>query len=530
MATDVLNKIKSCLLDCRRELNGLNAIIDCSIQNALERLEQPMQLAIIGRLSSSKSTLVNALLGNPDIAKTDKSEETYNVSWIKYGEDETEITIVFKSGKKIKANRISLSDWTSRHGKNAVTSEISHIEIPVRNEFLKSVNVIDTPGLDSAYGADSLNTIRFLEEVKPDAIMMLFTKSINTETLETLSEFQKHFCSDSYSISPMNAIGIMGKVDELWKIIDSQNTALNRGQKVIDSLISSNPQLSQVFQNIYPVSALIGLGCKILDERDVHSLKSLCCLTGKQMVATFADVRFFVKEIPEVRLSEVSRRMLLDKLGLYGVYSAVVFLKEYPDANLEEIKQHLDSVCGVSRIMSAVVTHFGKRAITLKTRNSLTSVLHSINVERSKSPDSNLIRTFDKIANQLSTTLFSIREYELWNILSKIYEGKVVVNDSEALADLKNIAGENGTSASNKLGIYTPLPIDEMIALAKSKSKQWASKYTLAKMRNKRELGDIYRVMSSAFGELEDEIISAREEIQKAEWILRHNNEYLFSI
>lgn len=530
MASDVLNTIKNCLTDCRRQLNGRNNVVDRSIELALERLEHPMQLAVIGRLSSSKSTLVNALLGNPRIAKTDKSEETYNVSWIKYGEDEHEITIVFKNGQKIKEKRVHLADWTSRHGKNALTSEISHIEIPVKNEFLKRVNIIDTPGLDSAYGSDSQNTIRFLEEVRPDAVIMLFTKSINSETLESLNEFQKHFCCESYRISPMNAIGVMGKVDELWKIIDFQNPPLMKGQRVIESLLSSHSYLSQIFQNIFPVSALVGLGSKIIDNKDFIALKSLCCLAGKQLIATFADVKFFVKETPGVHVSEVSRRILLDKLGLYGVYETVSFLQKNPNANLEDVKLHLETVSGIKEIISAIVTHFGKRAITIKTRNSLTSVLYSISVERTKVSDSDVIHILDNISNQLSTTLFSIREYELWDILSKIYEGKIRINDSEAITDLKNIAGENGLSASNKLGLGSPMSVEDMVKSAKFKSRQWASKYTLAKMRNKREISNIYRVLSAAFSELEDEIILAQDEIQKAELALRLNNEYLFSI
>lgn len=530
MSSDILTRIKICLNDCRRQLNGRNSVVDRSIQNALERLEQPMQLAIIGRLSSSKSTLVNALLGNPDVAKTDKSEETYNVSWIRYGEDEHEITVVFRNGKKIKAKRSDLADWTSRHGKKALSSGISHIEIPIRNELLKSVNIIDTPGLDSAYGSDSQNTISFLENVKPDAVVMLFTKSINSETLETLTEFQRHFCAGSYNITPMNAIGVMGKVDELWKVIDSRNTPLMRGQKVIDSLFSSNPDLSKIFQNIYPVSALLGLGSCILDERDLLSLKSLSCLTGKLQIATFADVKFFVKEIKEVRLSEVSRRILLDKLGLYGVYEAVAFLQKNPDADLDKVRSHLEEVSGISKILLAVITHFGKRAIILKTRNSLTSVLYTIGVEKSKESEVDCIEIYNSLTDELTTTLFSIREYELWDILSKVYEGRICIEDLDAIADLKNIAGENGVSASNKLGLCSTISVEDMAALAKSKSKQWASRYTLAKMRNKRDAGNIYRVMSAAYGELEHEIISARDEIQKAERTIRYNNDYLFNI
>lgn len=530
MASDTLLKIKACLLDCQRQLNGRNRAVEAAIKAALERLEQPMQLAVIGRLSSSKSTLVNALLGNPDVAKTDKSEETYNVSWIKYGDDEQEITIVLKNGRKVKARRDDLADWTSRHGRNALSADISHIEIPVRNEFLRAVNIIDTPGLDSAYGADSQNTIRFLEEVKPDAVVMLFTKSINSETLETLTEFQKHFCTDSYAISPMNAIGVMGKVDELWKIIDSANSPLMKGQKVIDSLFASNPYLSQIFQNIFPVSALIGLGCTMLDDRDMLSLRALGRLAGKQLIATFADVKFFVKEMPGINVGEVARRMLLDKLGLYGVYEAVAFLQKNPHASMAEVKHHLEAACGISKIVSAIITHFGKRATTLKTRNSLTSVLYVINVERTRVADAGLAEIFDDISDRLSSTLFSIREYELWDLLSKIYEGRLTLNDPDALADLKNIAGENGSSASNKLGLSSIRPVEEMADLARSKSRQWASKYTMAKMRNKRDAGNIYRVMSAAYAELENEIYSAQDEIFRAQAALQQYRDYLFNI
>lgn len=296
MNDEIINRILSCLKECRTILGGRVKSVDNAIALAEDRLAQPMQLAIIGRLSSSKSTLVNALLGDPNIAKTDKSEETYNVSWIKYGEIEDEITIVLKNNTKLRVPKSQLLDWTSRHGQAALRDQVGHIEISVNNEFLKSVNIIDTPGLDSAYGVDSQNTIRFLSEVKPDAVVMLFTKSINVETLDILTEFQNNFCSDSFGISPMNAIGVMGKVDEMWKILDASKSPISRGSYVIDSLKSSNPGLEKTFQNIYPVSALIGLGSRTLTESDVAHLRSLVNLTDKERIETFANVNFSLKK------------------------------------------------------------------------------------------------------------------------------------------------------------------------------------------------------------------------------------------
>ena len=63
--------------------NVLIPLVCNKIQEALERLSRPMQLAIIGKISSSKSTLVNAVLGKEEVVRTGQMEETFNVSWLK---------------------------------------------------------------------------------------------------------------------------------------------------------------------------------------------------------------------------------------------------------------------------------------------------------------------------------------------------------------------------------------------------------------------------------------------------------------
>lgn len=72
-------------------LHGIMQMISCSSLNALynkledaaKRIDEPMQLAIIGKISSSKSTLVNAILGKNEIMATGQKEVTYNVGWLK---------------------------------------------------------------------------------------------------------------------------------------------------------------------------------------------------------------------------------------------------------------------------------------------------------------------------------------------------------------------------------------------------------------------------------------------------------------
>lgn len=528
MNDEIINRIHACLVECRDILGGRIRPVDHAILSALDRLSQPMQLAIIGRLCSSKSTLVNALLGDPSIAKTDKSEETYNVHWIKYGDDEDKLTIVLKDNKKISVPKSLLLDWTSRHGQSTLKDQVGHLERSVNNDFLKTINIIDTPGLDSAYGVDSQNTIRFLTEVKPDAIIMLFTKSINVETLDILTEFQNNVCSDSFGISPMNAIGVMGKIDEMWKFVDYNKSPISRGSYVIESLKSSNPGLNRIFQNIYPVSALLGLGSRILTEADVKNLRQLTRLSDSDRRETFSSVNFFLKEKADVPLTEISRQMLLNKLGLYGVFAAVEYLKQNNSSTLQELKLYLEQESGLDKLLTAVIMHFGKRAAIIKTRNSITTVLSAISRSKANESNPNILQVLDQISKSLTSTLLTVREYELWDTLSKIYENKIVINDDEAITDLKHLAGEYGYSAKCKLGVSVNVSTDELINMADTKNRLWASKYTIARMRNRRDTSALYRLLADAYQDLSKSVKDAVCKIANAQSTIRTYNHFLY--
>ena len=528
MNDEIINRILICLNECRDILGGRVESVDNAIALAIDRLSQPMQLAIIGRLSSSKSTLVNALLGDSGIAKMDKSEETYNVSWIKYGENEDELTIVLKNNTKLRVPKTQLLDWTSRHGQATLRDQVGHIELSVNNEFLKSVNIIDTPGLDSAYGVDSQNTIRFLSDVKPDAVVMLFTKSINAETLDILTEFQNNFCSDSFGISPMNAIGVLGKVDEMWKILDASKSPISRGSYVIDSLKSSNPGLDKTFQNIFPISALLGLGSRTLTDSDVTLLRELVDLSDKEKIETFANVNFFLKEKPNIPLSRMARQLLLNKLGLFGIYSAVEYIKQNSSCSTQVVKSHLERESGLDKLLSAIIMHFGKRAAIIKTRNSITTVLYAITRAKVNESDPQLLQELEMVSESLISTLLSVREYELWDTLSKIYENKLVINDQDAIKDLKFLLGESGYSAKCKLGITTDVTTEEMIDIAEGKSRLWAGKYTMARMRNRRDTSALYRLLADAYNDLSVSIKDAMNKIASAQSTIKTYNHFLY--
>ena len=520
--------MKAAIRECLDAIAGRERNVEVALKKAADRLTHPMQVAIIGRISSSKSSLVNALLKDESVAATDKAEETFNVSLVKYGTDKEDITVVTRDGTRLRASRQNLRDWSGREGKFAANPDISHIEIQADNPLLKTASIIDTPGLDSSYGLDSENTVRFLQQARPDAILMLFTKSINSDTLETLREFQDRLCTDDYAVSPMNAIGVMAKTDEFWKITEADLSPRERGNRVIHSLIEFHPGLLHTFLNIYPISALTALAANRIDDEDTDLLRKLAGLTPQQKIITFASANGFLTEIPGIDLSAVQRKKLLDRLGLFGAWAAADLLEREPGASLEDIRNLLSEESGLPRLKEVVISHFGRRASIIKTRNAVSEVIHAISKARVETSDPSLALTLDNIAARLDEALSSIREYDVWDLLSRVYEKQIVLSDPQAVADLKALAGENGYSATEKLGMTgNPAP-HQLMEKAKEKSLAWARKYIFYRMRRRREPAFVYRVLAHSFSVLAREIEASMRKIEESQRIILACKRFLY--
>lgn len=201
------------------ELAGLHQ----EIQQCYQRLHEPMRVAVMGKIKAGKSSLMNALLGE-SVVVTGVEELTFNVNWFKYGEIPS-LVVHFKSDRPPETKTLEeLELLTRRREENqAFLVEIEYIEVLYPNPILKTFNLIDTPGLDSAFSEDSRNTLNFLqlspedltkvtqkEALKADAILYLFSQSIATSDQGVLEEFIGEKLENS---TPINSIGVLTKVD-----------------------------------------------------------------------------------------------------------------------------------------------------------------------------------------------------------------------------------------------------------------------------------------------------------------------------
>jgi ribosome biogenesis GTPase A len=122
-----------------------------------------MRVAIVGLIKAGKSTLMNSLLGEAVVA-TGTVEATFNVNCLKYN-SQSSLLVHFKDGRPPESKSFeelqTLSIRAKEHQEYLLS--IKYIEVGYPNEILRTLSLIDTPGLESYYKDDSDNTLEFLK-------------------------------------------------------------------------------------------------------------------------------------------------------------------------------------------------------------------------------------------------------------------------------------------------------------------------------------------------------------------------------
>jgi small GTP-binding protein len=159
----IVNKTKFTLLD--EKMSASKELKD-RLNSLVIRAKEPMRVAITGQFSSGKSTFLNALLSK-NILPTGITPVTSKVNYIRFG-DELKIKINYNDGREEFQSVENIAKFTDQRG---VVEEIEFLTLYVPLELLKTVEFVDTPGLNSQSASDTTTTQKVLKEV--DGIIWL---------------------------------------------------------------------------------------------------------------------------------------------------------------------------------------------------------------------------------------------------------------------------------------------------------------------------------------------------------------------
>ena len=450
--------------------SGSMPSLTASLDDAVMRITEPMQLAIMGKIKVSKSTLVNAILGKKEFMATANEEMTYNVGWLKYGKPDADIIIHHKD--KTPDTRKSQTDflqWSATKN-NPEFDNVSYIEVFDDSEILQELNIIDTPGLDSFYRKDSKNTLDFISKVRPDAIIMLYTHSPSENVVDVVSKFNSNGCT----LNPLNAIGVLSKIDVLWCESDKDKSALDLGNNMAKRRMLREPKLKKTLSNIYPISSLLFLASKIMNDSVFENMVNISKIDDSILDKSLMSVDNFL-ESNDLPLSLEGKRNLLGTLDRYGIHLICQGLKNGSVTDLDSAKKLLYKESGAEEFMKILKNHFGKRAKLIKMESIYQNIQQKIAAEQATADVNILNKIRQRIADLFSSLVYDHHEYEL---LYQLYSGEKQIDES-AKQEFLTLCGEHGNSAAERLGFPKNADLQQLADKAIERENYWRKQVSL---------------------------------------------------
>jgi GTPase SAR1 family protein len=355
-----------------------------------ERLDQPVRIAVVGRVKAGKSTLVNALL-RQSVAPTDVSECTKVVTWFHYGQPER-VSMVFASDGHTEDIQLDADGMLPRT-LPAQTSLIAALHVFLDNEELRQMTVIDTPGLsgdDPEATASTLALVASQTRVAgdgPDAIAFVLNESVHQDELDLLDEWSPASGDGragdyGLSSSAVQAIGVMTRADQV-------GDGLSPDPWPVATQLASR-QAERINGHVSTVVPVIGLLARTakthaLTNHDAEHLERL----EKIDDAVLADrAEFLEADIPDVPVQ--ARRRLLGLLDTYGLRFAVSLVRDGV-SGASALTERLARASGLDPLESALRANFrGDRSDELRARSAL-EALHSLTFSDAEGRDRRLL-------------------------------------------------------------------------------------------------------------------------------------------
>jgi len=336
-----------------------------------DRLGEPLRVAIAGRLKAGKSTLVNALIGRR-VAPTAVGECTRVVTRFRYGAADR-VDVVVRDGRR---HSLPLDDDGMIPQRLGVPAgRVAYVDVTLTSEKLRDLTVVDTPGLAStdtmvsarAEEAVGVSTAPFDADIDADsasevaaaeAVVYVFTQAVRADDLRALDAFRD--ASARLASSPINALGVFGKVDTLvggagdpWPVagpLAEQQAGL----------------LARTVSDVVPVIGLLAETAEAgrLTAADGAALRELAGLPAGELRLMLASVDLFRTRPAPVPAEQ--RERLLTRLDLYGIGFALAQLAADPQLSTGDLVRRLGDASGFPRLRHTLDQAFRWRADAIK--------------------------------------------------------------------------------------------------------------------------------------------------------------------
>ncbi len=402
------------------------------LRQQLDRLDEPLRVAIAGKVKAGKSTLLNALVGE-QIAPTDAGECTRVVTWYCDGHS-PKVVMHPKEGPPtaLPVNRqngaltIDLQDTPAE--------ALNRLVVHWPSQSLRTATLIDTPGIASMSTETSRRTLTFLtpEDNSPaeaDAVIYLM-RHLHATDAAFLEAFRDQGVGRATSV---NTVAVLSRADEIGGgRVDAMFSA-----KAIAQRYRKDPTLRGLCQGVVPVAGLLAQTGRTLRQAEFDALAALSRAPREEVDGVLLSTDRFL------RVDSETRHRLLDRFGLFGLRLSVTLIRQGTAGTPGALAEELVRRSGLDELRSVLDTQFTERRDLLKARSALValdSVLHG-DTRADTGP----------LLGEVERILAGAHEFAELRLLSALRSGAVNLPKAER-DDAERLLGGSGGAPEVRLG------------------------------------------------------------------------------
>jgi hypothetical protein len=445
----------------------------------LDRLDEPLRVAIAGKVKAGKSTLLNALVGE-ELAPTDAGECTKIVTWYRDG-------ITYRVTLEPKRGASNQVPFTREAGAIVVdlggtaADDVERLVVEWPSASLRQMTLIDTPGIGSLSADVSARTTAFLtpgdDQVTPADAVLYLMRHLHASDINFLEAFHDEEFSQA---TPVNAVAVLSRADEVGVgRIDSMASAQR-----IAGRYRQDPKVRRLAQTVVPVAGLLAQSGATLREAEFKALDAIANAPRQDAESLFLSADRFVQAETPIPLTPMEREHLLDRFGMFGVRLAVALVRQGAATNATTLSTELVRRSGLVELREVLLSQFAERRDVLKARSALLaleSVLH-------EHPTAGR----DAMAAELERITAGAHEFAEVRLLNALRAGGVKVKPAEA-EDMERLLGAEGGAVRTRLGLSPEADLSEVRRALQNAIGRWQRR--AESPMSSREVSDASRVL-----------------------------------
>jgi hypothetical protein len=431
---------------------------DARLGAVLGRLDEPLRVAVAGRVKSGKSTLLNALVGDR-LAPTDAGECTRIVTW--YEDGHTYRVMLHPRRGEPRQVRFTRDEGAIEVDLTGVPPEdIAELVVTWPSQALHTATLIDTPGIGSLSEQVSRRTWDLLapddEETPADAVLYLM-RHLHANDLEFLRAFHD---TEVARPNPVNAIGVLSRADEIGVgRLDSMASA-----RRIAARLATDPNVRRVAQTVVPVAGLLAETAVTLTETETQHLRRVADLAVRDAEELLLSADRFLTGQPELGLTTVEREALLARFGLFGVRLSTTLLRRGVASTATELARDLAERSGLRDLQDVLGSLFFERRDVLKSRSALLA-LDALTRSEPRPGSEAVVAEVERI-------VASAHPFNELRVLSAVRSGWVQ-GKAPVVADLERVIGGAGSALHVRLDVAPDATAGDLTSAASAALERW---------------------------------------------------------